>query len=113
MSVSLFTLAVAAPVVWFLAALSLAPIALAAFFIRNPGALTKGQDAAGKGMAVGCAVAALGALSLAISIATAIVTGTSDDPLDTITRIAGYGPLVGLVLAGIGTYIAAQIKRGS
>ncbi len=107
-----FTLATAAPVIWVLAVFSVAPLALAAYFIRHPGALAKGQDAAGRGMAVGCTVAILGAISLVLSIVNAIVTAAANDPLDTITRVAGFGPLIAIVFTALGVYTVSQLRKG-
>ena len=105
-------LSVAAPVIWSLAIVTLAILALAGFILWNPGVLTKGQDAAGKGMFMGCAVAMLGGGALIVSVFNAILTAASDTPLDTATRIAGFGPLAGLLLAGLTAYIVTQIRRG-
>lgn len=108
----LLTLSVAAPVIWTLAFVALAALAMAGLVIWKPGVFTKGQDAAGKGMMTGCAVAALGAFALVISVINAILTAASAAPLDTATRVAGFGPLLGLLLAGLAAFLAVQLRRG-
>ncbi len=91
----------------------IAPLVLTYLINEHPNLIAKSQDAAGKGMAVGCTSILLVSLSAALALADAITAGVAWNRLGWFWRILGPIPAAGLIITFLVVYIAAQIKKAN
>lgn len=87
------------------------PLVLTFLINKHPDLIAKGQDAAGRGMAVGCTSILLMCVSGGLALADAITTGVAWDRLGWLWRILGPIPAAGSVIAFFVIYAAAQMRK--
>ncbi len=89
----------------------IAPLVLTFLINKHPDLVAKGQDAAGRGMAVGCTSILLMTVSGALALADAITAGVAWDRLSWFWRVLGPLPAAVCVIAFFVIYTAAQVKK--
>lgn len=97
--------------VLFLTIASFAPVGLAIVILKNPNLVAKGQDAAGKGMAVGCSVILLLSLAALIAVADVIVGARSWEGLGLAWRVVSVVPAAIGILAVIVSFVISKVAR--
>jgi len=98
-------------VIWSAAAAGVACMLLAGLIVIHPNLVAKGQDPAGRGMAVGCTCILLWSLCTLLGMLTAGAAFFSGPHYHVATRIAGYVPLAisaGLVFF---TWLTEVLRR--
>ncbi len=91
----------------------IAPLVLTYLINKHPNLIAKGQDAAGKGMAVGCTSILLMSLAAILALADAITAGVAWERIGWFWRILGPIPAAGMVITFFVVYTAAQIKKAN
>lgn len=105
---SLAVLATSAAPVWVLTCLAFVLLVLAAMVVKDPTLVSKGQDAAGKGMAVGCTMLLLVSATTVTGIIATVLAWHGELPV--ITRIAAMAPLAVVVIVLGTTFVVAQLE---
>jgi MFS family permease len=89
----------------------LAPLVFIFILNKFPDAFTKGQDAAGRGMAIGCLSIVAAILSALIAVAAAIVVAARHENLSLAWRIVGLVPIAASITTGIVIFISIQVAK--
>jgi hypothetical protein len=89
----------------------IAPLVLVYLINKNPNLIAKGQDAAGKGMAVGCTSILLLSLAAVLAIGDAITAGVAWDRIGWFWRVLGPLPAAGCVIAFVVIYTNIQLSK--
>jgi MFS family permease len=87
------------------------PLGFAYLINKYPDLVAKGQDAAGRGMAIGCVSILLMAVSAVLALAAAITVGAAGPRASLPWRIVGVLPLVGSLIAGFVVFLKIQMAK--
>ncbi len=88
-----------------------APLILTYAINANPNLVAKGQDAAGRGMAVGCTSILLLIVSGVVALTDAIIVGARHKDIALAWNIVGVLPIIGSLVAAFAAYTAAVVAK--
>ncbi len=88
-----------------------APLVLTYTINKHPNLVAKGQDAAGRGMAVGCTSILLMIVSGGLALTGAIIVGARHKDIAVTWSIVGVLPVVGSLIAAFVVYTAAVVAK--
>jgi hypothetical protein len=108
MTVAMATAGIA---IWCLVALAVVIALAGAWVMTHPDSITKGQDAAGKGMLAGCFGFMLFVVVAILGIVAAVLAVRGRAELGWPTLVVAWLPIFGLTVAILTGYIVSQVAR--